>query len=131
MDGEIAPVLLRAARGQLAADGVRFVNGVAVGVVMASGGYPGPVEIGKPVTGIERAAARRGVRVYHAGTAFRDGELVTAGGRVLTVVARAATYRDAIAAAYAAVDEIAFERAHVRRDIGRRALEMTGDATAR
>ena len=56
---------------------------------------------------------------------------MTDGGRVLTVVARGATYRDAIAAAYAAVDEIAFERAHVRRDIGRRALEMTGEASAR
>jgi phosphoribosylamine--glycine ligase len=132
IDGELAPMLLRAARGELAGDAVRFLSGVAVGVVMASDGYPGLIDVGKPITGIERAAAGRDVRVYHSGTALRDGwQIVTAGGRVLTVVARAATYRSAISAAYAAVDEIAFDRAHVRRDIGRRALDFSGEAATR
>ena len=63
-----------------------------------------------------------GVSVYHAGTATRDGKIVTAGGRVLTVVGRGSDYGDAIARAYAGVAEISFDGMQYRRDIGRKAL---------
>ena len=74
----------------------------AVCVVLASGGYPGGYATGLPIEGIERAEARPGVTVFHAGTARRDGDLVTAGGRVLGVTALGADIRAAVAAAYAA-----------------------------
>jgi phosphoribosylamine--glycine ligase len=89
---------------------------------MASGGYPGTFERGFPIAGVTEVDAWPDVQVFHAGTAVRDGELVTDGGRVLTVVGRATTYAGAIARAYAGVDTIRFQRQYVRRDIGRRAV---------
>lgn len=124
IEGDLAGVLARAARGRLdtARDALTLSADRTVGVVMASGGYPGSFERGRIIEGLDRAEAMPGVQVYHAGTASRDGRLVTDGGRVLTVVGRAATFGAAIARAYAAVDCIGFEGAHLRRDIGRRAL---------
>jgi phosphoribosylamine--glycine ligase len=123
VDGELAPLLLRAATGALRpGDVVSFRPEVAVGVVAASGGYPGPFEKGKPITGLDSAARVAGTQVFHAGTSVREGQLVTDGGRVLTVVGRAASYREAIARAYQAVDLVHFEPMHMRRDIGKRAL---------
>jgi phosphoribosylamine--glycine ligase len=89
---------------------------------MASGGYPGSYQTGRPITGVDEAQAIPGVQVFHAGTARRDGALVTAGGRVLCVEALGADVRAAVEAAYAAVARIRFEGAHYRRDIARRAL---------
>jgi phosphoribosylamine--glycine ligase len=95
-----------------------FDDGAAVTVVMASGGYPGPYETGKPISGLDRAGAVDGVTVFHAGTARdADGRIVTAGGRVLAVTGTGRTITDARRRAYAAVDQIHFEGAHVRRDI--------------
>ena len=94
----------------------------SVCVVMASGGYPGSYQTGRPITGVDEAQAIPGVQVFHAGTARRDGALVTAGGRVLCVEALGADVRAAVEAAYAAVARIRFEGAHYRRDIARRAL---------
>ena len=74
-----------------------------VGVVLASRGYPESSESGRPISGIDDAEAIPGVAVYHAGTAQRDGQLVTAGGRVLTVVGRGDDFAEAIARAYAGV----------------------------
>jgi phosphoribosylamine--glycine ligase len=74
------------------------------------------------ITGLDRAAALDEVVVFHAGTATREGRLVTAGGRVLTVVATAADYRVAIDRAYEAVSLISFDGMQYRRDIGRKAL---------
>jgi phosphoribosylamine--glycine ligase len=114
------------ARGHLAdhAGHARFDDGAAVTVVMASEGYPGPYETGKPITGIEEAEAMEGVTVFHAGTA-RDahGRLVTAGGRVLAVTGTGATLTQARDRAYGAVDAIGFDGAHARRDIAARAAE--------
>lgn len=93
-----------------------------VSVVMASGGYPGSYEKGKPITGIERAEAKPGVVVFHAGTKKQDGTLVTNGGRVLNVTATARDIPSAIAKAYEAVGHIGFEGSHHRTDIGRKAL---------
>jgi phosphoribosylamine--glycine ligase len=91
-------------------------------VTLASGGYPGTYRTGVPIDGIDAAEARQGVRVFHAGTAERDGKLVTAGGRVLGVTATAADLGDAVARVYAAIADISFEGMHFRRDIGRRGL---------
>ncbi len=95
----------------------------AVCVVMASGGYPGKYEKGKVITGLERAAKQKGVVVFHAGTALKNGATVTDGGRVLGVTGLGPVVAAAIDNAYAGVREIAFEGAHFRRDIGARALE--------
>jgi phosphoribosylamine--glycine ligase len=93
-------------------------------VVLASGGYPGEHATGFPIEGIERAEAHPGVTVFQAGTARREGRLVTAGGRVLGVTALGADIPAAVAAAYAAALEIRFDGVHYRRDIGHRALRL-------
>ena len=79
-------------------------------------------ESGRPITGIDAAEKIPGVSVYHAGTAARDGDLLTAGGRVLTVVAGGASYGEAIDRAYRAVGKIRFDGMQYRRDIGYRAI---------
>jgi phosphoribosylamine--glycine ligase len=89
-------------------------------VVLASGGYPGKYDTGKPIALPPSLPAN--VTVYHAGDALRDGRLVTAGGRVLGVTAAAPTLAQAIGDAYAAAETIHFDGAYLRRDIGRRAL---------
>jgi phosphoribosylamine--glycine ligase len=104
----------------------------AVCVVLASGGYPGEYRTGFPIDGLDRAEARPGVTVFHAGTARRDDRLVTAGGRVLGVTAVAPDVAAAVQAAYAAAADIRFEAMHYRRDIGHRALDRArGPAGAR
>jgi phosphoribosylamine--glycine ligase len=94
-----------------------------VGVVIASRGYPESSESGQPIEGVEAAEEVPGVSVYHAGTAMRDSRLVTAGGRVLTVVGRGSDFPGAIACAYAGVHRIEFDGMQFRHDIGRRALQ--------
>jgi phosphoribosylamine--glycine ligase len=94
----------------------------AVCVVMASGGYPGDYEKGKVVTGIDKAEQLENVVVFHAGTAMKDGKLVSAGGRVLGVTAIGETTAQAKAKAYEAVDKISFEGAYCRRDIADKAI---------
>jgi phosphoribosylamine--glycine ligase len=91
-------------------------------VTVASGGYPGQYTTGREITGVVDASALPGVQVFHAGTARRDGRLVTAGGRVLGVTAVAQDLTAAIAAAYEGVRHIRFDGMHYRTDIGRRAL---------
>jgi phosphoribosylamine--glycine ligase len=90
--------------------------------VLASRGYPATSESGRPILGIGRASAVPGVTVFHAGTRISGDELVTAGGRVLTVTARASGFQKAIDAAYQAVSAIQFEGMQFRRDIGQKAL---------
>ncbi len=96
----------------------------AVSVVLTSAGYPGSYEKGKVITGIEDAAAMENVTVYHAGTAVNeDGDVVTAGGRVIDVTALGATFEDARNLAYEACEKIQFEGKTLRHDIGLRALK--------
>jgi phosphoribosylamine--glycine ligase len=121
----LAPRLAAAADGALDAAPVRFLPDAHVGVVLASQGYPGQGATGLPISGLESAAQVPGVLVFHAGTARRDGAVVTAGGRVLTVVGRGATYDEAIARAYEGVARISFDGVHYRRDIGRKARQLT------
>jgi len=104
-------------------------GGAAVCVVMASAGYPGRYETGKPITGLEAAAACPGVKVFHAGTrpaASGPPGVETAGGRVLNVVATAPTLAEAVDRAYAAVALIRFEGAHHRSDIAAAPLGARG-----
>lgn len=116
----LAPRLVDATGGRLDVGGLRRTNDRVVGVVLASGGYPGPFETGHPITGLEEAAQT--ALVFHAGTVRRDGRLVTDGGRVLTVVGRGPTYDEAMRQAYAAAHAIEFKGRHFRRDIGKKAL---------
>lgn len=90
-------------------------------VIMASGGYPKSYPKGIEITGLADGQLD-GVTVYHAGTAIKDGKLVTAGGRVLGVTALGETLESALEKSYKAVDAISFEGAHYRKDIGQRAL---------
>jgi phosphoribosylamine--glycine ligase len=124
LETDLAALLASAADGDLGSHAVTAGAGVAVGVVLASGGYPGPVKTGVPIRGIDRASRIPGVDVFHAATTRRGDELVTAGGRVLTVVGRGPTFDRAIALAYEGVSQISFEGMHYRRDIGRKAKPM-------
>jgi phosphoribosylamine--glycine ligase len=97
-------------------------------VVMASGGYPGPYENGKVITGLAKASECQGVEVFHAGTARKNGRIVTNGGRVLGVTAVGNTLKDAISRAYGAVDKINWTNCYCRRDIGEKALNRNTTA---
>jgi len=119
MNADLLPLLDAAARGAPMPTVTRSAQ-AAVCVVMASGGYPGKYPTGVPITGVDEAAALTGVEVFHAGTALRDGRLMTASGRVLGVTAIADDVASAIERVYQAVGRIRFEGMHFRTDIGRR-----------
>ncbi len=122
LNAELAPVLAAAASGEIAVSSLARRPDPHVGVVLASGGYPGAYETGAPIAGLDAAAALDGVLLFHAGTGMRDGAVVTTGGRVLTAVGRGSDMATAIERAYAAESCITFARKQVRRDIGRTAL---------
>lgn len=99
--------------------------GYSVSLTLASGGYPGVYRSGLPISGIEEANRQPNVHVFHAGTARSDGQLVTAGGRVLSVTARGETLQEAVDRAYDAAQYISFEGMQYRRDIAQRGLKET------
>lgn len=99
--------------------------GYAVSISLASGGYPGTYRKGLPIKGIAEASRLEDVQIFHAGTALADGQLVTAGGRVLSVAAHGATLQEAVARAYDAAAYISFEGMYYRRDIAHRGLRET------
>jgi phosphoribosylamine--glycine ligase len=136
-DPETQPILMRlesdlvdafeaCIEGRLSDGDLKWLPDAAACVVLASGGYPGKYETGKPIAGLERAAQVEGVVVFHAGTAERDGKLVTSGGRVLGVTARAPELSQALDRAYQAAAAISFDGMHYRKDIGARALKASG-----
>jgi phosphoribosylamine--glycine ligase len=145
-ESDLAETLLAAAEGNVARASIRLSPRSAVAVVLASGGYPGDYRKGIAITGLERiegnvpseikvkwAMNKIRVKVFHAGTALRDGQLVTDGGRVLTVTAMAPELAVAVDAAYQVAEMIEFEGRHFRRDIAHRALtraSSAGGATA-
>jgi phosphoribosylamine--glycine ligase len=102
---------------------IEWEEGASVCVVMASGGYPGDYEKGLEITGLDRVPP--GVTVFHAGTAARDGKIVTAGGRVLGITARGADIPSAIKLAYSGVEAVSFPGAHSRGDIGLKAIKSS------
>jgi phosphoribosylamine--glycine ligase len=89
---------------------------------MAMQGYPGPYEKGKEIFGLREAAQNPGIFVFHAGTARKEGKIVTQGGRVLGVTAVGNTLGDAIRLAYEAAEKISWEGVYFRKDIGQKAL---------
>jgi phosphoribosylamine--glycine ligase len=133
-DPETQPILMRLESDLLDALEASIAGRVSEGdfkwsedasgcVVMSSGGYPGRFEAGKKITGLDAAGAVGGVKVFHAGTVRQDGEVCTAGGRVLGVSARAPELETAVERAYEACGKISFDGAHYRRDIAGRALK--------
>jgi phosphoribosylamine--glycine ligase len=124
LDEDLSTLLWAAASGALPDRAARFRPEPHVGVVLASAGYPESSQNGRVIEGLDTAASVPGALVFHAGTARREGQVVSAGGRVLTVVGRGRTYRDAIDIAYRAAGEIRFEGMQFRSDIGRKALAI-------
>ncbi len=118
LDSPLSPLLHAAATGRLAdVAAPRWKDGAAVAVVMASAGYPESSSTGDVITGVGNAESVVDVHVIHAGTALSGDDLVTAGGRVLAVVATGASVADARAAAYDGVATISFDGAQHRTDI--------------
>lgn len=122
-EGDIVPALMACVDGTLTPDLVRWKKDAAVCVVMAAGGYPDAYRKGDEIKGLADAEADGQVTVFHAGTALKDGRVVTSGGRVLGVTAHDKTLREAVARVYRAVDAIHFADAECRRDIAARALD--------
>jgi phosphoribosylamine--glycine ligase len=96
--------------------------GFAMSLTLASGGYPGDYRKGLPISGLKEANALPGIQVFHAGTALKDGEVVTAGGRVLSIAAQAATLEETAQLAYEAAKLLSFKGMQYRKDIAHRAL---------
>ena len=122
LESDLVEVMLACADGTLKNCSVQWSQGAAVCVVMAAGGYPKSYRKGDVITGLD-AARKAGNLVFHAGTARKDGQIVTNGGRVLGVVARAADIRGAVDKAYDGVKLIHFADEQYRKDIAHRALE--------
>ena len=124
LESDLFTIMQACTNGTLADTPVEFSQGAAACVILASGGYPLSYPKGKEITGLTKGQLEGGdVTVYHAGTALKEGALVTSGGRVLGVTATADTLPKALELAYAASEKIHFEGAHKRTDIGRRALK--------
>jgi phosphoribosylamine---glycine ligase len=121
MESDLVELMLAVVEGRLDEMEIKWYNKKAVCVVIASGGYPGDYDTGMPIDGLPNAEST-GAIVFHAGTKMADGVTVTGGGRVLGVTALGDDYHCAIDKAYAAADNIHFDKMHMRRDIGRRLL---------
>jgi len=121
-DGELLKAMEAAVYGNLDQVELKWRSEPAVTVMAASQGYPGAVQTGHTITGLDEAAKIEGVTVFHAGTALREREIVTAGGRVLAVTATADTLQAACDRAYEALEKIHFDGIYFRRDIAHRAL---------
>ena len=122
MGGDLIPVIEACIEGDLTGMEISWDLRTSVCVVMASQGYPGSYEKGKRIQGLEKVKEMDGVYVFHAGTAFKDGTYVTAGGRVLGVTGLGKGIKEAMAITYRAVSEITWEGVHFRTDIGKKAL---------
>ncbi len=123
LESDLVELLDASLNGTLGQVELKWRPMTSVCVVMASGGYPGSYAKGRPITGLDAAAALPDTKVFHAGTALRDGQVVTHGGRVLGVTAWGPDLRAARDAAYEAVARIHFADAHFRRDIANQALQ--------
>jgi phosphoribosylamine--glycine ligase len=123
LKSDLLEVMLATCEGRLDNVTLQWDSRPAVCVVMASGGYPDDYEKGKVITGIDDAESDKDVKVFHAGTAQKGSDIVTAGGRVLGVTALGSTIADAKAKAYRAVEKIKFEKAYYRTDIADKAIK--------
>jgi phosphoribosylamine--glycine ligase len=141
-DPEAQPILMRlrsdlvemleaARQGELSGVEAHWTPNPAVCVVLASKGYPGKPEVGKAITGYNAAESMVGIKVFHAGTAMQELNLVTKGGRVLGVTGVAESLPAAIERTYAAVSKIHFEGMHYRRDIGAKEIKRRAAPSGR
>ncbi|MBQ2246717.1 MAG: phosphoribosylamine--glycine ligase [Selenomonadales bacterium] len=121
LDSDMAEVMMACVNGNLADLDIKWKDGAAVCVVMAAGGYPQSYRKGDVISGLDKAA-ELGATVFHAGTAAKDGNIVTNGGRVLGVTAIGTDVQKAVDNAYAAVKSIHFDDVHYRSDIAYRAI---------
>jgi len=124
MRGDIIPILEACIKGDLSKWEIEWDNRAAVCVVMASKGYPGDYERGKAMSGLKEVSQMKDVFVFHAGTAFQDGQIVTNGGRVLGVTGLGKDIPNAIERTYEAVKKISWDGVHYRTDIGQKALQI-------
>jgi phosphoribosylamine--glycine ligase len=132
MDFDLVEAALAVINGKLDKFELHWKPQVALCVVMAAGGYPGPYERGRVIEGLKEASELANVIVFHAGTKrTADGQTVTDGGRVLGVTALGDDVEDAVRGAYDAVKRIRFDGAHYRRDIAARALRMASARTTK
>jgi phosphoribosylamine--glycine ligase len=122
MKSDLVPLLQATIDGEIGRHTIEWDERASVTVVMASGGYPDKYEVGKLISGLEKAESLDDVRIFHAGTKWVNDNLHTAGGRVLAVTALGPTVEAARERAYEAVGCIHFEGAHYRRDIARSAV---------
>jgi phosphoribosylamine--glycine ligase len=122
MKGDIVPILEACMKGNLSQSVIEWDKRASVCVVMASGGYPGDYEKGKVIKGLEEVSRMKDVFVFHAGTALKDGQMVTNGGRVLGVTGLGRDIPKAIEKTYQAVKKISWDGVHYRTDIGQKAL---------
>ncbi len=120
LQSDLLPALEQAADGRLEADSLAFDPRVALGVVMAAGGYPGEYAQGDQISGLDKDL--EDTKVFHAGTRLQDGEVVTAGGRVLCVVGLGDNVQTAQARAYQRIESIGWRNRYFRKDIGYRAV---------
>jgi phosphoribosylamine--glycine ligase len=123
IDGDLAEALLACARGDLGDLELGVADKAAVTVVLAAERYPEGRDTGSPIHGVEDAETEN-VVVFHAGTAMRDGQLVTSGGRILNVTARGDTLEEARARVYDACERISFSGARYRSDIAAKAVNV-------
>jgi phosphoribosylamine--glycine ligase len=123
MKSDLLEVILAVCDGKLDDVTIKWDKRPAVCVVISAGGYPGEYVNGKVITGLDEAAKMEDVMVFHAGTAEKDGNIVTNGGRVLGVTAIGDDIKSAQAKAYAACEKIKFEGAYYRKDIANKAIK--------
>jgi phosphoribosylamine--glycine ligase len=123
LDSDLVDALEACVEGRLSDSPLRWSYGASACVIASSAGYPGSYKTGFPISGLEEAERIPGVQVFHSGTALINGQMVTAGGRVLGVTAAAPSLEEALDRAYRALHEIQFEGMYFRRDIGHRALK--------
>lgn len=125
LEGDLVPALASGAAGRFDVRRLAFRRAAAACVVLASPGYPAKAQSGEEIGDLDQARAVPGVEIFHAGTARREGRLVSAGGRVLGVCATGPRLVDALKTAYQGVAKVDWPGKTFRRDIGRRVLEAT------
>jgi phosphoribosylamine--glycine ligase len=122
LESDLVEALEACIDGRLAETVLRWSSGASACVVASSAGYPGSYKTGCPITGLDAAAQVLGVQVFHSGSILADGQLLSAGGRVLGVTAAAPSLREALGHCYQAMAQIHFEGMYYRHDIGHRGL---------
>lgn len=126
LESDLVDALEACVEGRLCDTELRWAPGASACVIASSQGYPGAYKTGLPISGLDVASHVPGVQIFHSGTARANGQIVTAGGRVLGVTAAAPSLDQALGRAYDAIEDIHFEGMYYRRDIGHRAKSKRG-----